>query len=207
MRELCVTGFRGMELVKVSNIAAECSLAHLAGLLRAPQPLTLVASRDRNTSLDMDLDLLRANPGVKVVWMLRQPLDVLTSVHADRPGEFYVDPERLFKSLKLYQRFKDEPQVLTIHYSELVSDPNAIQARIAKAFQLETGCDFTEAHKYFPRFDQNVRAMHSIRPIDAKSVQKWKDNPVYREYLEKVLDEHPALISLARDCGYEISLA
>jgi hypothetical protein len=155
----------------------------------------------------MDADLLRANPGVKILWMLRNPLDVLTSTHAVRPDEFYVKPERLLESFELYDRFKDEAQVLTVRYEDLVLNPNALQGRIAQAFQLEPAHAFNAAHDYFPRFRQNVRAMHSIRPIDAKSVQKWRTNHDYQEYLKKILAEYPALISLSRAHGYEVDLA
>ncbi len=227
MRELCVSGFRGTKLVKVSRDAAECSLEHLVGLLNAPPrkdsifsklikpffpaqpelPSLLVASRNADTSHSMDSNLLRANPAVKVVWMVRNPLDILTSLHADRPGQFYMKPQKALSALDLYRRFKNEPQVLTVHYEELVSDPNAVQTRIAKAFQIETVRDFTDGHKYFPRFSQNVRALHSIRPVDMKSLQKWKTNPEYKSYLQKILGEYPQLRLVARECGYEINLA
>jgi hypothetical protein len=223
MRELCVTGFQGAKLVKVTNKAAECSLLYLVESLTSTRlkgaplldvllrrqafPPLPVASRDHATSLVMDKDLLRAHPGVKVLWMLRDPLDILTSIHAQQPGEFYVKPARLIESLKLYQAFKAEAQVLAVHYEELVANPNAVQARIAQTLQLKPLRDFTEGHKYFPRFRENVKAMHSIRPVDANSVQKWRNNPGYREYLQKVFAEHPVLISLARECGYEVNLA
>lgn len=226
MRELCATGFRGAKLVKVSKTAAECSLAHLVNLLVAPAkrsvfstllapvlskrswpPTLLVASRDADNSYDMDAELLRAHTGIKIIWMLRNPLDILTSYHPDKPDKFYMPPLKVLKSLELYQRFRHEPQVLSVRYEELVSNPGAVQARIADAFQVEPLRDFTEGYKHFPRFVQNVRAMHSIRPIDAGSVQKWKSNPRYRDYLQQTLAEHPVLIFVARECGYEISLA
>ena len=165
-----------------------------------------VVSRDRETSLAMSLEMLRENPTIKVIWMLRNPLDVLTSTHANKPGEFYVEPERLIQSLELYRQFRNEPQVLTVRYEDLVSNPNAVQGKIAAAFNLNPSREFTEAHKHFPRFEENVRAMHSIRPVDAGSLDKWKKNPVHAEYLKKTLADFPAIIPLARDCGYEINL-
>lgn len=225
MRELCATGFRRCKLVKISKAIAECSLNHLVSRLtpakRSPfssflarflathsgHPPLFIASRDRDTSYDMDVELLRAHPEIKVIWMVRNPLDVLTSYHPDQPDKFYMPPLKVLKCLELYQRFRQEPQVLSVHYEELVSNPRAVQARIAGAFQVELLRNFTEGYKYFPKFCQNVRAMHSIRPIDADGVQKWKSNPRYREYLQQTLAEHPALVSIARECGYEMSVA
>jgi hypothetical protein len=48
--------------------------------------------------------------------------------------------------------------------------------------------------------------MHSIRPIDTKSVQKWRSNPAHQKHLEQVFVGHPEIISLGRECGYEVGL-
>jgi hypothetical protein len=210
MRDLCACSFRGAELVMVSKNNSECALKHLIEPLREARKKKsrkiFVVSRDRETSLAMGVEMLRACSNLRVIWMLRNPLDVLTSTHANKPGEFYVEPERLIQSLELFRQFRNEPQVLTVRYEDLVSNPNAVQIKIAGAFNLESSRDFTEAHKYFPRFDENVRALHSIRPVDAGSLEKWKKNPAHAEYLKKVLADFQAIVPLARDCGYEINL-
>jgi hypothetical protein len=208
MRELCGTGFRGVELVKLTKDTAECSLAHLVELLqqRAAKAPVRVASRNYENSLAMDCDLLRANPDVKVLWMLRDPRDILTSIHANQPEKYYVTPDRLIKSLQLYGQFKDEPQVLTVRYEELVGNPDAMQGKISQFCQLAESRKFVEAYKFFPRFGENVRAMHSIRPIDTNSVQKWRSNPAHQKHLEQVFAGHPEIISLGRECGYDVGL-
>jgi hypothetical protein len=210
MRDLCACSFRGAELVMVSKNNSECALKHLIEPLREAREKKsrkiFVVSRDRETSLAMSVEMLRACSNLWVIWMLRNPLDVLTSTHANKPGEFYVGPERLIQSLELFRQFRHEPQVLTVCYEDLVSNPNAVQGKIAGAFHLESSRNFTEAHKYFPRFDENVRALHSIRPVDAGSLEKWKKNPAHAEYLKKVLADFQAIVPLARDCGYEINL-
>jgi len=207
-RELCCSAFHDTELVKLTKNQAECSLAYLVNLLQqsARHKPVFVASRNREDSLDMDGGLLRTNPDVKILWMLRDPRDVLTSIHAAQPNEFYVKPDRLIKSLNLYQQFKDEPQVLTIRYEDLVQNPDALQLRIAEFCHLTVRRKFDEAHKFFPRFHENVRAMHSIRPIDVNSLHKWRNNPVYQDHLRQTFAINPEIPALARDCGYEINL-
>ena len=97
--------------------------------------------------------------------------------------------------------------MLTVRYEELVANPDEMQNRIAGSFNLVASRKFAEAHKYFPRFHENVRAMHSIRPIDANSVQKWRKNPQLQQYLQQIFASHPAVMALARDCGYELNPA
>jgi hypothetical protein len=208
MRELCTHGFRDAQLLKLKHNGAECSLEYVVNSLQKLRDngQVLTASRDRETSLAMDAELLRANPGVLVLWMLRDPLDVLTSAHGGKPGEYHVSPERMIASLQLYDRFKNEEQVLSVRYEDLVFAPASVQDRIAAAFELEPLRDFAECHKHFSRIKETIRALHSIRPIDADSVGRWKKSPAHREYLGSVLKKFPVLIPLARDCGYEIAL-
>jgi hypothetical protein len=208
IRELCGSAFQGVEMVKLTKDTAECSLAHLVDLLHKPGNGTAVrvASRNYENSLAMDRELLRANPDVKILWMLRDPRDILTSIHANQPEKYYVTPDRLIKSLQLYQQFKNEPQMLAVRYEELVSQPDAMQAKISGFCHLTPSRKFDEAYKFFPRFHENVRAMHSIRPIDTNSVQKWRTNPAHQKYLQQTLSAHPEISTLARECGYDVSL-
>ena len=208
IRELCGSAFQDVKLVKLTKDTAECSLAFLIETLRRPDAAgaVCVASRNYENSLAMDRELLRTNPDVRILWMLRDPRDILTSIHANIPDKYYVTPDRLIKSLQLYFQFKDEPQVLTVRYEELVGDPNAMQTRISQACDLAASRPFTEAYKFFPRFFENVRAMHSIRPIDTQSVQKWRSNPAHQKHLAQTLAAHPEIVSLGRECGYEVTL-
>ena len=208
IRELCGSAFQGVEMVKLTKDTAECSLAHLVELLHQPakNASVRVASRNYENSLAMDRDLLRANPDVKILWMLRDPRDILTSIHANQPDKYYVTPDRLIKSLQLYLQFKDEPQVMAVRYEELVGNPDAMQVKISQFCHLTESRKFVEAHKFFPRFKENVRAMHSIRPIDTNSVQKWRTNPAHLKYLQQTLSAHPEISTLARDCGYDVTL-
>jgi len=206
IRELCGSAFQGVEMVKLTKDTAECSLAHLIDLLDQPakNAAVRVASRNYENSLAMDRELLRANPDVKILWMLRDARDILTSIHANQPDKYYVTPDRLVKSLQLYLQFKDEPQVLAVRYEELVGNPDAMQVKISQFCHLTASRKFVEAHKFFPRFHENVRAMHSIRPIDTNSVQKWRTNPAHQKHLQDVFAAHPEILKLAGECGYEV---
>ncbi len=197
-----------MKLVKLTKDTAECSLAFLVETMQRPEAVgaVSVASRNYENSLAMDRELLRANPDVRILWMLRDPRDILTSIHANIPDKYYVPADRLIKSLQLYFEFQAEPQVLTVRYEDLVGDPNAMQAKISAACDLTPSRPFTEAYKFFPKFFENVRAMHSIRPIDTKSVQKWRSNPAHQKHLAEVLAAHPEIVTLGARCGYEVTV-
>src|SRR5262249_31073685 len=127
IRELCVAGFENAVLVTVTKDRAECDLPYLVNALEKASPgQLLVAGRNRPASLYMDRDLLCGHPDIAIIWMLRNPLDVLTSLHKKQSG-FYVDPYRLIASLNLYAQFKNAPQVITVTYEDLVLAPDRVQ--------------------------------------------------------------------------------
>jgi hypothetical protein len=206
MRELCAAGFAGAEALPLPQHRTECSfefmLATLAKVREASR--ILVASRNRDASLAMDRHLLLAHPEVKVVWMLRHPFDVLTSYHASDPGRFYVSPERLITSLDLHEAFRHEPQVLTLHYEDVILRPLEAQNEIAAAFALEPSRSFPECHAHFTAGRKSVVALHSVRPLDASSIGRWRRNPEHCQYLLSVLAAHPALAGSSRRAGYEL---
>jgi Sulfotransferase domain len=187
MRELCLSGFRETKLVQSSETNLECGL----DLFIKPQQrkfleskaTVFVASRDRDCMYSMSLEMVRSHPGLHVIWMLRNPLDVLTSIHPHKPDRFYMSPGRWMETIELYKKFEKEPQVMTVRYEELVSNPQAVQKRIAETCSLEPVRCFTESHAFFSKSPTAVQALHSIRPIDSDSVEKWKKNPEYRDYL------------------------
>jgi hypothetical protein len=206
MRELCVAGFAGAEALPLPGNRSECSFEFMvASLARSRAAGTvLVASRNRDASLAMDGALLRAHPEVNVVWMLRHPFDVLTSFHGSEPDRFYVSPERMIASLDLHEEFRHEPQVLTLRYEDLILQPQQTQGAIAAAFALEPARSFVECHPHFTTGAKSVVALHSIRPLDAGSIGRWRRNSKHLEYLRGVLQAHPELVSGARRAGYEL---
>lgn len=208
VRELCATGFSRAEPLKLPKERTECSLEFLVTSLATARPVgrILVASRNRDTSLVMDPELLRAHPEVKVVWTLRHPFDVLTSIHNSKPGEFYVTPERLIASLQLYDQFKREKQVLTVRYEDVALQPDIVQDQIAVAFALEPLRSFTDCYKHFSGLRKSVVALHEIRPIDANSVGRWRRNPQQRRYLRGVVEKYPAVSDLSRCIGYDLDI-
>lgn len=208
IRELCVAAFKGAELVRLTEHRAECSLTHVVDRMTQSIADTriLVASRNYENSFVVNRNLLHTHPEIKILWTLRDPRDVLTSLHPERPGEFYVTPERWIASFELYRQFKDEPQVLTIRYEDLVTRPCATQKRITKSFNLTAIRKFGDAHNFFPCFYENARAMHSIRPIDTNSIHKWRKCSQLTQYLKQIYANHPAIIRMAGDCGYDITL-
>jgi hypothetical protein len=205
MRNLCVAAFAKAELAKLHDDAAEISFGRFVQFLGHGK--VWVASRNQRSSLEMTAQELHSYPNVKVLWMLRDPRDVLTSVHRMDASKFWVSPERWIKSIELYHQLKNEAQVATVRYERLVEAPNEVQHELSPILGLQPTCQFSEAYHHFPTFAQNVRAMHSIRKVDTGSVQKWRSNPDLAAYLTKLIKECPKLVEVAESVGYSMEPA
>ena len=49
-----------------------------------------------------------------------------------------------------------------------------------------------------------IAALHSVRPLDASSIGRWRRNSEHCRYLLGVLAAHPALAGASRRAGYEL---
>jgi len=206
MRELFINGFEETRPFKTSR-GIEVPLDKMlnAGKWRLNlTPCTLVASRNKQNSLSMDRAPVENNPGIFIIWMLRNPLDILTSTHPDKPGGFYVSYQRLTASIDLYNEFKDFPRVLTVRCEDLVNNPDLVQSRLAEKIGLKTRSAFTECHKKFNASKQTVRALKGVRQVNPGSVNKWKSDPVIKEYIQGLFQECPDLPHQMQHLNYSI---
>jgi len=136
------------------------------------------------------------DPDLKVVCMLRDPRDVSCSVEAGHPEKRFLDlrPEMVAHFQVDYREVPG--RIILIKYEDLVSDPNAVQKRVAEEFGLRIKYSFTEGYKYFPRGSDSGSLKSSSRggtkeerPIDAKSVGIWKSHPTLRARAEQFGEE------------------
>jgi hypothetical protein len=96
---------------------------------------------------------------------------------------------------------QDHPRYLVVRYEDLVHDPDAVQRRIAGAF------DFLAPRGLFSRFpdgaDVHERAqvsLNGVRSIDTTSLQRWRDQlPRIRGELIR----HPEMQDWLLRLGYE----
>lgn len=143
------------------------------------------------------------DPELYVVYLLRDPRDVIVSRHA-KNKEIYYSNIRLWRQMHHCARAMfDHPRFLQIRYEDFVSQPDAVQSQIAAAFPwLQKTHNFSAYHEYAEVSDKSKTAMHSVRPIAPTSVGVW------RKHLGRVKGQqilHGSLTPDLVDCGYETS--
>ena len=122
-------------------------------------------------------DLLASDPEFYVIYLLRDPRDVIVSRHAKDDSRYYVNV-RVWRELDAIARSVDSHErFLTLKYEDFVSEPDRAQDAIEGQFPwLERRHDFSQYHRHAKVSEKSERAMHGVRPIAATSVGRWRDN-------------------------------
>ena len=143
------------------------------------------------------------DPELFVVYVMRDPRDVIVSRHG-KNKEMYYSNVRLWRELHGYARLiANHDRFLQVSYEEFASNPDAVQDQIAAKFSwLQTLHKFSEYHEHANVSEKSKLAMNDVRPIASTSVGKWKNN------LGRIKGQqitHGSLTPDLIECGYESS--
>ena len=145
--------------------------------------------------------VLAQDPEFYVIYMLRDPRDVIVSRHG-KNRDMYYSNIRLWRQMHGYARpLYGHERFLEIRYEDFVTDPDATQQRIVDKFPwLQKLHDFSAYHEYAQVSEKSATAMHSVRPIAPTSVGVWTQHPA-RIKGQQLL--HGSLTPELVECGYE----
>ena len=143
------------------------------------------------------------DPELFVVYVMRDPRDVIVSRHGKNKDMYYTNI-RLWRELHAYARqIASHDRFLQVGYEEFVSNPDAVQDQIAAKFPwLQKLHKFSEYHEHADVSEKSKLAMNDVRPIAPTSVGKWRNN------LGRIKGQQMTHGSLTPDlieCGYETS--
>ncbi|WP_428664102.1 hypothetical protein [Reyranella sp.] len=138
---------------------------------------------------------------IGMVYMLRDPRDVLTSSWGDI--ENYIDIERwnvemdaLLGLLK-----SNRPNMVVVRFEDLASRPQDVQSTLAEKFRLKPRARAQDFASVFEVQDKNttISAMHGLRPPDPSAIGRWRRSDESRLHLaalrEAVLSKFQPLAS------------
>ena len=195
MIESCVANIRTYGRERKGIQAARC-YHRTHPLMMTKRPSDIFAIRD------IQSHYARIQPNVKFVLMTRDPRAVLTSYHAQKPGDYYVSPERWRGIYSYWQWACNEPDVTVIRYEDLISDPNTAQQQLADFIGWEVKHPFAEFHTAVPDNFRTI-ALNGVRKLDPKNIHRWK-KPEHTERLRTLLaQELPELARCLIELGYE----
>ena len=146
---------------------------------------------------------------IAIAYIVRHPFDVLTSHNPTSENLYHVTPHRWLGEMLTLQYLVDTGRKNTqiIRYEDLVARPQEIQSSIANVQGLKVRHSIDQIDQTFKAPVEATAAMHGLRKIDIKSVNKFKSDPAKIAYLKEI---RPSLGRLLPWVGetfeYDISL-
>lgn len=149
---------------------------HEISLFDRPEPLPgrPYASK-RPTDFIHVCRVLRWDPALHVIYMQRDPRDVIVSQHGTRPGRYWCDFDIWRRNQMLLPRLAGHPRLFVCTYEEMVRDPDRIQNHLQERFGF-----LLPTHR-FSRFDEVSQssqtaqlALNGVRKISASGIGKWR---------------------------------
>ncbi len=131
--------------------------------------------------------------GIGIIYMVRDPRDVLTSTHKNKPGEYYVSFDTWKGSIEageaLKQAVEGKAPFLVVRYEDVIQDIHRVESLLLKTFAFRYKPGVTSLANLEDYVDEAaressmVRYMHQLRNVDASSLQKWRRDPQKYQYL------------------------
>jgi len=137
---------------------------------------------------------------VKIIQMVRDGRDVVTSYHPSKPGSYWVSVQKWVRDIKAGIDYYDHPNIHTIRYEDLTDKPSEI---------IETLCKFLDEPvlEEIINWSDNTNLVksnawsHQAKEIHKNSVKKW-EKPEHKERLQEFMNNKEA-VSLLKKLGYK----
>lgn len=170
-------------------------------LVSAQSDQLLITKRPKDTMYMPAV--IDADPELYVIYVLRDPRDVIVSRH-DKERKMYYSNIRLWREMHNFAKsMVGNERFLQVRYEDFVSSPDITQDKIAATFPwLERIHDFSSYHDHAQVSDKSVKAMRGVRPIAPTSIGVWQ------QHLGRIKGQqmiHGSLTPQLIECGYESS--
>lgn len=146
--------------------------------------------------------MLKIEPRLYVVYLSRDPRDVVSSVHrGSREGGYFTGMRKWIEYQQEFDKIREHPRVIEVRYEDLVSSPDKVQNQLVDAFPfLVKKKAFSSYHEQATPSELSLLAMNGLRPISRKSMGGWKKN---LERIKQQLVACSSLPDILLKYGYE----
>lgn len=142
-----------------------------------------------------------ADPALYLIYMLRDPRSVITSIHPSKPDLYFSSFERWQRYENAASSLKSHPRFLQIRYEELVEDANRIQQQITDRFNfLQSQHKFSEFENYNSASEPAVISLAGLRSVSDRQLNSWQS---HLSRLTFQLGKYPELADRLVEYGYE----
>lgn len=136
---------------------------------------------------------------VRLIHIVRDGRDVITSRHPESQAAAWVSPERWIRDVEAGLRYEGHPQLLTLRYEDLILDYDATITRVCRFLDEKVHPAMRHWHET-ASVRENPAWSGGIQPLHRKGIGRWRQ-PRHAERVGLLL-EQPAAVALLRRLGY-----
>ena len=138
-----------------------------------------------------------------IIFMMRDPRDVLVSEHGKKPGEFWVkSPQRWIDNALILEKIQDHPRVIIVKYEDLVTEPNQLQKQIAGKLGLTVNIPFSDSWQHFELTANATKSLNGLRKLESSRIANWRNDIKKKEYINNQLQKYPEMTTLMAKFSY-----
>jgi len=142
-----------------------------------------------------------ADPELYLIYMLRDPRSVITSIHPSKPDLYFCSFERWQRYEQAAHQLKSHARFLQIRYEDLVQESDRTQQLINERFGfLQQQYLFSEFEQHSTASEPAVISLTGLRPVSDQQIKSWHS---HLPRLKFQLDKYPELADRLVEYGYE----
>jgi Sulfotransferase family len=166
---------------------------------RAPSSCHRWCEKSPKNVLSFGAILEAFGKNVRLIHMVRDGRDVVTSIHPGSPGRFWVTKDRWVLDVSVGLAFADHPQVLTVKYEDLTHNYPAAIATICDFLDEEVEPSFF-AYPDAATIKTSGAWLSPALPVHSESIERWKA-PQYTAVIDDFMRDLRA-VQLLQRLGY-----
>lgn len=142
---------------------------------------------------------------LRLIDIVRDPRDVLTSRHHSKPDDYYVDYERWLQHHEEMEWLKERwDKLLQVKFENLLREPDRVQTQISNFLNLEKKASFSNYPEFIEKSslpEDQRKALKGFRELNPDKIGRWRETDP--EYILEQTRKHPELLDLLREYEYE----
>jgi len=146
-------------------------------------------------------DMLYFMENLHVIYMMRDPRDVVVSMHPWDETRYWNDLNIWKMWTEMGEELTDHPRFIRVHYEDLVTNPDQVQEMINRRLPfLAKTARFSTFYQKAKPSAYNLAALKGLRPVSAKSIGNWRN---HKERLAGQILRHGPISGELVRYGYE----
>jgi len=150
---------------------------HEASIFQRPAKRGEIYLTKRPRDICVARQALWLNPELFIIFMLRDPRDVICSKHGQDPDRYWAGLNIWNLYCRYERRLRRHERFITIRYEDLVREPDKVQKMLMDKMPfLVRRRSFSQFHRFASPSQESLTALGGLRAINADRIGTWKNH-------------------------------